>query len=141
MQHLYRVCTCFNSRSSSYLGCLHMQGVFTFRSSSYLCCIHFYFVVIFIFEVVFILEVVLIFEVFFSFEVAFVFEVVFNVEVVLIFEVIFSIYSNCFYSIKIRLETPKIKILSVAQFSRASLASGCSLTSIYNFQEKFQLPT
>ena len=35
----------------------------------------------------------------------------------------------------------EIKILSVALLSQASLVVGCMLTSTYDFQAKFQLPT
>ena len=35
----------------------------------------------------------------------------------------------------------EIKILSVALLSQASLAGGCMLTSKYDFQANFQLPT
>ena len=35
----------------------------------------------------------------------------------------------------------EIRILSVAQLNQAFLAVGCMLTSTYDFQAKFQLPT
>ena len=85
--------------------------------------------VILIFEVVFILKVIFIFEVIFIFLVVFIFEFLF------IFEVVFILRSSSFwgcllnllneytkfayYGTKIRLETPEIKILSVALLSQA----------------------